>query len=673
MRSRPVPRIRLKRFAALSAALLTITTSTGFLAAEAYAAPVTPSTLISLSGSVTDARAEHVSAGVITAPASTPPIEGAQIRVNGRKVATSDATGAFSFAYQDPGGRAVTVTISAPGYGLYQLHDVTPSHSGDLLTAQLTSAAQSIDAQADPGQAPSNRAPSVRARESTPAATSNCGGYSSNTTPPSTILVLEYSEHTSSGAPVAGTETGVFSVPFETYVEDVLPNEWISSWDADSLEAGAMAVKTYGWYWVNNWRGGSYDGACYNVDDSIDYQRYIPGQSAASTDDAVAATWSSVMTESGAIFEASFQATLTGSTSEACGAGLSSYPNTLSQWGSENCAEAGDSWQTILDTYYPSAAITSPTPGSGSPVSIDAAGSDVAFINTSGDVVHDWGTSSGWAGPAAIGGTARADSPVVENAAGTLVVFINTSGQVVNDWADPTTGWHGPAAIGGTAKAGSSLAMNAAGNDVSFINTSGDVVHDWGTSSGWAGPAAIGGTARAGSSLAEDDAGDTVYFINTSDQVVDDWADPTTGWHGPAAIGGTAEAGSPLATDDSGRDVVFLNGSGQVVNDWGTTSGWNGPAAIGGTAGAGSGIAESGGGGDAVFFNAAGQVVNDWGTSSGWNGPAAIGGTARAGSGIAESDSGGTVVFVDASGQVVNDWGTSSGWNGPAAIGGTSR
>ncbi|HEX4789325.1 MAG TPA: hypothetical protein VH372_12730, partial [Actinospica sp.] len=45
---------------------------------------------------------------------------------------------------------------------------------------------------------------------------------------------------------------------------------------------------------------------------------------------------------------------------------------------------------------------SSSAPGSSSPVAVDAAGSDVAFVNGSGAVVHDWGTSSGWAGPAAI-------------------------------------------------------------------------------------------------------------------------------------------------------------------------------------------------------------------------------------------------------------------------------
>ena len=205
--------------------------------------------------------------------------------------------------------------------------------------------------------------------------------------------MLEYSEHTSTGAPVQGElSTGVFSVPFETYVQMLLPNEWISSWDPAALEAGAMAVKTYAWYWVNNWRGGSYDGTCFNVADSTDYQRYIPGQSASSTNDAIAGTWNDVMTQGGSIFEASFQATLTGNTSEACGAGLSSYPDTLSQWGSQNCAVHGDSWQTILSTYYPGVAITGQ---SSSPVSMNAAGTDVAFVNASGQVVHDGGPLRG--------------------------------------------------------------------------------------------------------------------------------------------------------------------------------------------------------------------------------------------------------------------------------------
>ena len=180
--------------------------------------------------------------------------------------------------------------------------------------------------------------PNVQTPAASPSVSGNCGGYSSNTAPPPTINVLEYGQHTSTGAAVAGTELGVFQVPFETYVENVLASEWVPSWQPDSLDAGAMAVKSYAWYFVNNWpRQGSYNGACYNVDDSTNYQRFVPGVTFASTTAAVVATWDTIMTNGGQIVEASYQATLTGNTDEACGAGLSNFPGVMSAWGSQNC------------------------------------------------------------------------------------------------------------------------------------------------------------------------------------------------------------------------------------------------------------------------------------------------------------------------------------------------
>jgi hypothetical protein len=177
-------------------------------------------------------------------------------------------------------------------------------------------------------------------------------------------------------------------------------------------------------------------------------------------------------------------------------------------------------------------------PGSSSPVSIDAAGSDVAFVNTSGDVVHDWGTSTGWNGPAAIGGTAEEGSPLAADDSGRDVVFFNTSGQVVNDWGT-STGWNGPAGIGGTARPGSGIADTGGGAEAVFFNTSGQAVNDWGTSTGWNGPAGIGGTARPGSGIAQSDDGETVVYVDTSGQLVNDWGN-SSGWNGPAAIGGTS-------------------------------------------------------------------------------------------------------------------------------------
>jgi hypothetical protein len=657
------------RAASLAAALLTV----GVPAVSTAATTAVPtgsasaSSTISLSGTVTDARAERVTNGVITQPASTPVVPGAAVEIDGTVVGHTDAQGGFSFSYPDPSGQALTLTVAAPGFGAYRLTGITSVHNGDTLTVALTKNAQSISDEAAPGQAPSNLATGI-----TPDTTSNCGGYSSNTTPPSTIRVLEYAQHTSTGKPVAGTETGIFSVDFETYVEDVLPDEWISSWSPASLESGAMAVKTYGWYWVNNWRGGSYNGTCYNVDDSIDYMRYVPGSAASSTNSAVSATWGTTMTKSGSIFEASFQATLTGSTGEACGSGLSNYPNTLSQWGSQNCASAGESWKTILSTYYPGVSFSGGERFG--TLSMNPTGTDTAFVNTSGQVANDWVGSNGvWAGPALEGGSARDDSPVVEDAADDHVYFIEPNGDVANDWRDSTGAWTGPALIGGTARAGSGLAVSADGKIVVFVNTSGQVVNDWGTSTGWAGPAAIGGTARADSPIVINADRDHVFFIDTSGNVVNDWSS-AGGWAGPAGTGGSARAGSGLATNAAGSLVAFVNSSGQVVNDWGTSTGWQGPALMGGTARADSPIVVDANDDHAFFIDTSGNVVNDWRNSSGtWTGPAGVGGTARAGSGLAADSAGNKVAFVDTSDYVANDWGTSTGWQGPALLGGYSR
>ncbi|MER6366770.1 SpoIID/LytB domain-containing protein, partial [Kitasatospora sp. NPDC001527] len=381
----------------------------------------TPQTAsIVLSGTVSDARAQKVDNGVITPPTFMPAVSGARIEVNGALVGRTDGAGGFTIDYPDPTGEAVTVTVKAPGFGTFQLAGLTPANSGDSLTVQLTNRSQSMTgrgasleaprakagvapaASAPSGAAPTGAAPSAMSPSAVaplteaPSAltTGNCGGYASDSTPPSSIRVLQYAQHTSTGAPVAGTQTGVVNVPFNSYVKDVLPGEWITSWQPDSLKAGAMAAKTYAWYWVNNWRGGSSNGTCYNVDDSINYQRYIPGRATATTNAAVDATWNSVMTRNGSIFQASYQATLTGNTSESCGSGLSRYPNTLSQWGSQNCALAGQSWQSILSTYYPGLSIgsgsTGGSPAPSSPVSMDANATHVAFVDTNNNVANDW-------------------------------------------------------------------------------------------------------------------------------------------------------------------------------------------------------------------------------------------------------------------------------------------
>ncbi|EWM18307.1 tachylectin-related carbohydrate-binding protein [Kutzneria sp. 744] len=165
-------------------------------------------------------------------------------------------------------------------------------------------------------------------------ASTGCGGHYDDQNPPATIRVL-----LSSG--------GISTVPFEQYVKDVLPNEWISRWQPAALQAGAMAVKTYAWYWTNHSGARSSGGQCFDVYDTTQSQVYKAGSHKPSTDAAVDATWGVSMRRDGAIFEAQYRATAGGT---GCGQGADGIK--LSQNGSQACAVAGYDYQRILRTYY---------------------------------------------------------------------------------------------------------------------------------------------------------------------------------------------------------------------------------------------------------------------------------------------------------------------------------
>jgi peptidoglycan hydrolase-like amidase len=90
---------------------------------------------------------------------------------------------------------------------------------------------------------------------------SRCTDWSSRTTPPTTIRVYRVSEGF------------VETVDFKKYVYNVVMREW--NVDNKRLRrAGAVAVKQYAWYHVLHYRGGSYNGRCYDVKDSTADQLY---------------------------------------------------------------------------------------------------------------------------------------------------------------------------------------------------------------------------------------------------------------------------------------------------------------------------------------------------------------------------------------------------------------
>jgi hypothetical protein len=90
-------------------------------------------------------------------------------------------------------------------------------------------------------------------------------------TPPTTIRVA----HLNADGTVASVTTVTFYDPLGTsdYVQNVLPNEWACLWPAESLKAGAMAVKMYGWFHTMN---PSYPVAGADVDDTTGDQLYVP-------------------------------------------------------------------------------------------------------------------------------------------------------------------------------------------------------------------------------------------------------------------------------------------------------------------------------------------------------------------------------------------------------------
>jgi hypothetical protein len=219
----------------------------------------------------------------------------------------------------------------------------------------------------------------------------SCTGYYSDTVPPATIRVLLYAVHTRAGR--GSIPIGIVTVPFRDYVRNVVPSEWAPWWLPASLQAGALAVKTRGWYWVNHF-GGYLDTPdnCFDVTDDTQFQRYIPGNTTTATDAAVSATWPVLALQHGAIFPASFQADLS-TVGEGCGVAVDG--TTLSQWGTQACAGQGMSALQMLTRYYRDVFAGEPQ-ASGAAVYDAQGGYHVFTRGPDGTLRHAWSDSAGW-------------------------------------------------------------------------------------------------------------------------------------------------------------------------------------------------------------------------------------------------------------------------------------
>jgi len=226
-----------------------------------------------------------------------------------------------------------TISVSAPGYGDWTLQNVWLYAENPLrLNARLEPLPVVV-------VAPSPRALTGEPHYDSRPAVGQISPPESGLYPPTTIRVGITGQTTCTvPPPIQYVEV----VDFSFYVKHVLPSEWIGGWPIESLRAGAMAVKTYAWYWVN--QGGKWPEYGADVVDSTCDQVYKPAYSYWKTDQAVDDTWNHRMVRDGSIFPAYYYA----------GAynGDPTDGNHMTQWGSKYWADQGQLWDWILHFYY---------------------------------------------------------------------------------------------------------------------------------------------------------------------------------------------------------------------------------------------------------------------------------------------------------------------------------
>ncbi len=201
----------------------------------------------------------------------------------------------------------------------------------------------------------------------------------------------------------------VVTVSMETYVKRVLPAEWISGWDADSLKAGAIAIRSYGAWHVYHPKSSSYD-----ICDTTCCQKYTTTQYT-STNNAVDATAGKYLVDANDnIVRAEYSAEnndLGGrdgcgncytsdapgdgiclSDSVCCGYTQNGHGRGMCQWGSQRwAANRGKDYQWIVDHYFDAFGWTTKnlTTGGGGPVTIVVDNSNSGFSASS-----NWSTGS---------------------------------------------------------------------------------------------------------------------------------------------------------------------------------------------------------------------------------------------------------------------------------------
>ncbi|WEG12847.1 SpoIID/LytB domain-containing protein [Pullulanibacillus sp. KACC 23026] len=162
---------------------------------------------------------------------------------------------------------------------------------------------------------------------------------------PSSIKVLV---RTGNNPSASGT---VKTYNFGTYLDDVLPNEWVASWPSNSLKAGAVSVRSYAWYCTNYPK---YPSVGADLDNTVNSQVFKSGSALTSTTNAIKATVDEALVNVYTEVPGYYKAGTYGS-----GRDSSSYniKNNAYQNGEHYWADQGKTYTWMLSYYYPGTSI----------------------------------------------------------------------------------------------------------------------------------------------------------------------------------------------------------------------------------------------------------------------------------------------------------------------------
>jgi hypothetical protein len=240
--------------------------------------------------------------------------------------------------------QTVSVVVNAPGYGEWRIEDVLLL-AEDTLILNVEIGSEPVLIQMPPPRAE----PTGAYRQSElQIALDTLAAEMTDPPLPDTIIVRVFGPPYSPCDPNrTGYDTQV--IDFKYYVKHVLPNEWYYAWPGESLRAGAMAAKMYGWFWVD------YPGT-WDVRDDVCDQVYNPTVEYDSTNAAVDFTWNWRMTRSGSLIMPHYT-----SDSDLCDAW--GWTDCIGQWDTYwhalgNNGYAKLTWDEMLSLYYAPIEIT---------------------------------------------------------------------------------------------------------------------------------------------------------------------------------------------------------------------------------------------------------------------------------------------------------------------------